>query len=598
MDLTIDEKLLRNTIDSSMDLIQVFKTVRDEHGEIIDFIWILTNKTAEKFYGDVVGKRLLTLNPDVIKEGIFDAFKKVVETGDTDESVRHYVYEQFDGWFLQSTVKQGDGVATTTKDITDIKKAEESLRESEKRFDSIANLVPDLLWASEPDGSTNWYNQRWLEYTGQRFEDALGWGWAEAIHLDDREGSAKWYAHAVETGKPLRQEHRIRRNDGEYRWFVVNATPVRDENGQVIKMYGAATDIHDSKQAEARLRESVLRAQQALSVPTVGVIFFDLEGLIYDANDAFCSMSGYTKADFTKGKVRWDDVTRPEFMQATLMSQEELRSSGKNTPYQKQYIRPDGSSWWGLFAGKRLSQNECVEFVLDITGQKQNEQRKNGFISMVSHELKTPLTSSIGYLQASHRKVAMNGDQGTARMLERASKQLWKMTTLINGFLNVARLEAGQIHIDKTRYDLALIVKEVGESLVPETRSHHIVFAPVEETWVYIDKDKIEQVFNNLISNATKYSPAHTTIQITCLKKGASVQVTVRDEGIGIGAEDQARLFDRFYRVEGQETKSIAGFGIGLYICKEVIERHGGKIGVRSTEGEGSTFWFELPILE
>jgi PAS domain S-box-containing protein len=275
-------------------------------------------------------------------------------------------------------------------DITERIHAEEALRESEKRFDSIANLVPDLLWASEPDGSTHWHNQRWLEYTGQRFEQAIGWGWVDVIHPDDRDGSAKRYAEAVRAGKHLRQEHRIRRNDGEYRWFVVNATPVRDENGQVIKMYGTATDIHDSKQAEEVLRDNEQRLQQTLSIPTVGVIFFDPEGGIHDANEAFCRMSGYTKEDFTMGKVRWDEVTPPEFMQATLTIREELHTSGENTPYQKQHIRPDGSRWWGLIAGKRLNKKECVEFVLDITEQKQNEQRKNDFISMVSHELKTP----------------------------------------------------------------------------------------------------------------------------------------------------------------------------------------------------------------
>ncbi|WP_448697878.1 PAS domain-containing protein [Mucilaginibacter sp. AW1-3] len=135
-------------------------------------------------------------------------------------------------------------------------RAEVALRDSESRLHSIANLVPDLLWDSEPDGSTNWYNQRWLEYTGQRFEEAIGWGWVDAIHPDDREGSARRYAEAVKQGKPLQQEHRIRRHDGEYRWFVVKASPVKDENGKVVKMYGAATDIHDLKQTEEALRES------------------------------------------------------------------------------------------------------------------------------------------------------------------------------------------------------------------------------------------------------------------------------------------------------------------------------------------------------
>jgi two-component system sensor histidine kinase VicK len=189
---------------------------------------------------------------------------------------------------------------------------------------------------------------------------------------------------------------------------------------------------------------------------------------------------------------------------------------------------------------------------VDITEQKQNEQRKNDFISMVSHELKTPLTSTIGYLQVSQKKVAVNGDQVTGGMLERASKQLKKMTNLVNGFLNVARLEAGQIHIDKKRFDLAVVVKEVEEGLVSEATSHQIVFAPAEETWVNIDNDKIEQVINNFISNAIKYSPLHTTIQITCLRQGTDVRVAVKDEGMGIRTEDQARLFDRFYRVEGE----------------------------------------------
>ncbi|NJM62148.1 MAG: PAS domain-containing protein [Oscillatoriales cyanobacterium RU_3_3] len=105
-------------------------------------------------------------------------------------------------------------------------RSQEALRESQARLQSIANLVPDLLWESEPDGSTNWYNQRWMEYTGQTFEQAIGWGWIDAIHPDDREGSARRYREAVEQGMLLQQEHRIRRHDGEYRWFVVNAFPV------------------------------------------------------------------------------------------------------------------------------------------------------------------------------------------------------------------------------------------------------------------------------------------------------------------------------------------------------------------------------------
>lgn len=143
-------------------------------------------------------------------------------------------------------------------------RAEEALKESDKRFQSIANLVPDLLWESDPDGSTNWYNQRWLEYTGQRFEQATGWGWTKSIHPDDREASAERYTETVDAGRPLQQEHRIRRSDGEYRWFMVSTSPVIGENGRVVKMYGAATDIHERRHAEDALRESELQYRARL----------------------------------------------------------------------------------------------------------------------------------------------------------------------------------------------------------------------------------------------------------------------------------------------------------------------------------------------
>ncbi|QJD77359.1 PAS domain S-box protein [Spirosoma rhododendri] len=175
-------------------------------------------------------------------------------------------------------------------------RAEEALRQSQKRFESIANLVPDLLWDSQPDGSTNWYNQRWLEYTGQRLEEAIGYGWTDAIHPDDRDGSAQRYAQAVAASTSLRQEHRIRRHDGSYRWFAVNATPLKDETGQVVSMYGAATDIHESKRLEATLRETDRRKDEFLAM------------LAHELRNPMATLrSGLTLLDLTTT----DETTRP-----------------------------------------------------------------------------------------------------------------------------------------------------------------------------------------------------------------------------------------------------------------------------------------------
>ena len=232
----------------------------------------------------------------------------------------------------------------------------------------------------------------------------------------------------------------------------------------------------------------------------------------------------------------------------------------------------------------------------DISDIKENEQRKNDFISMVSHELKTPLTSVISFVQVVQKKVAQNNDTVAAGMLERADRQLQKMTRMINGFLNVSRLESGQIQIDKQVFDLSLLIKEVEDETKATIFSHHFIFTSTKDIYVNADREKISQVFNNLFSNAVKYSPSGSNIYIDYTAKGEFVEVSIRDEGFGIGKEDLPRLFERYYRVKEAETNHIAGFGIGLYLCAEIIILHGGKIWVESKTGEGSTFFFTLPL--
>lgn len=235
--------------------------------------------------------------------------------------------------------------------------------------------------------------------------------------------------------------------------------------------------------------------------------------------------------------------------------------------------------------------------VADITEQRRDDQRKNDFIGMVSHEMKTPLTSLSGYLQLLRLNTGAEDGFATS-MLDKSNKQISKITTLINGFLNVSRLESGKIQIDKQRFDMAVLVKEAEEETMAMYNSHRIVFAPVGETFVTADRDKIGQVINNLISNAVKYSPLNTRIVVACVTVDGCAIVSVKDEGIGVKEEDEAKLFERYYRVNNDNAASVSGFGIGLYLCAEIIKRHEGKIWVESEVGKGSTFLFTLPLGE
>jgi len=223
------------------------------------------------------------------------------------------------------------------------------------------------------------------------------------------------------------------------------------------------------------------------------------------------------------------------------------------------------------------------------------EQQKHDFISMVSHELKTPLTSINAYIQLMQSK--SSSDQFMINTLDKVQRQVRKMSTMINSFLNVARLESGEIHLSKTDFDLDQVIADVVEDARFIYSANLIDFTTDGAKVTHADKEKLTSVVSNLISNAIKYSDYGSTIVVRSEILGDKIQVSVTDSGIGIKENDLEKLFERFYRVESTQTKTISGFGIGLYLSAEIIRRHRGRIWAESTYGTGSTFYFTLPLM-
>lgn len=234
--------------------------------------------------------------------------------------------------------------------------------------------------------------------------------------------------------------------------------------------------------------------------------------------------------------------------------------------------------------------------LMDVTIQKQDEQRKNDFIAMVSHELKTPLTSMKGYIQVVRAKTKGDEDDLTQKILQRAERQVGKMADMINGFLNIARLESGKITIDRKPIKISALMEDMVEEFSTTVTTHRILFNCKYDYMVEVDKEKLAHVINNLISNAIKYSADHSHIYVDCYSEAGNVIFRVTDEGIGISSHDLPNLFERFYRVENGQHTSISGFGIGLYLSAEIVARHGGKIWAESELGKGSAFYFSLPL--
>ena len=232
----------------------------------------------------------------------------------------------------------------------------------------------------------------------------------------------------------------------------------------------------------------------------------------------------------------------------------------------------------------------------DITEQKRDDQRKNDFIGMASHELKTPLTSLTALVQVLQLKLKASSDPFVPHALNKAHLQTKKMTSLINGFLNVSRLESGKLEVNKQPFDLTILVGEQIEEISLSVSTHTFDYEPSGPVPVFADRDKIGSVISNLLSNAVKYSPKGKLVEVHCVISGNQARVSVRDEGMGIREKDLPHIFDRYYRAGPEHTGHISGFGVGLYLSAEIIAHHDGRIWVESKQGDGSSFFFTLPL--
>ncbi|MHB1340585.1 MAG: response regulator [Coriobacteriia bacterium] len=354
----------------------------------------------------------------------------------------------------------------------------------------------------------------------------------------------------------------------------------------------AVVTIRDESALEGYRKQ----AEAILASTGDGLIVFDPDEVITYINPAACDLIGVkTRTVLGKRKSLWDlldMVAENGFDPAYDGSQ--IREVRIEKPAHRILdVRTDPVlDEQGGYLG-------YVATLHDVTAEREMGQMKNEFVSTVSHELRTPLTSIKGYID-----LILEGEAGEINEIQRDFLSIVKensdrLVQLINDMLDISRIESGRIHLKVQPLDLADMAAGVADTFaaVGDQSGHRIVVKiPEDLPRVAGDRDRVGQVLLNFVSNAIKYSPAGGVVTIRAKQDGDMVTVAIADQGIGIDKPDQKKLFTKFYRVDSSLTREIGGTGLGLSICKSIIELLGGRVGVRSTAGKGSTFWFSLPV--
>jgi len=334
----------------------------------------------------------------------------------------------------------------------------------------------------------------------------------------------------------------------------------------------------------------------------LGFIEWDDHGFARSWSKRAEEIFGWTGKEFIESQEKGSGrVYKEDLLGANIILEQLISGEVERNKIQHRNTTKDGRVIWCEWFNSVLKDKEgkvktIMSLVQDITEQKNLEWQKDNFLSIVSHELKTPLTTIKAYGQIVENMLEEKLDIETLDMIRRMSSQVNKLAVLVQDILDFTKAQKGKLMYNEAFYDFNELVKEVIEDTQKIIFTHEIKINLGKTETIFGDKNRLIQLINNLVSNAIKYSPKSSTIIVSTELQKEGIELRVQDFGIGILAQDQENVFNQFYRVNKHNQSTFPGMGIGLYICSEIIARHGGKIWVESIINKGSTFYAWLPF--
>ncbi|WP_425218144.1 PAS domain S-box protein [Tumidithrix helvetica] len=553
-----------------------------------------------------------------------------------------------------------DYFVALVQDISDRKQAEAAIKESEARFRYLADNAPVLIWMAGLDKRCFHFNKPWLEFTGRTMEQELHNGWTEGIHPDDFQFYLDTYVNVFDTHQSFSMEYRLRRFDGEFRWLLNTGIPRFDPDGEFLGYIGSCIDISDRKQtetelecrviertielneayqqvqtelaerqkAETSLRDSEQRFVSLASAAPVGIFRTDPEGNCVYVNERWCQIAGLSPKEASG--MGWANSLHIEDRE--MISAEWYLSAREKRPFRLEYRfqRGDGKVTWvfGQSVAELDAQGRVTGYVgtiTDISDRKQAEdalreanenleqrvrertqaleqltealQRSNQeleqFAYVASHDLQEPLRTITSYTQLLARKYQGNLDEKADRYIYYVVDSATRMQQLIRDLLSYSRV--GRQELKRVQLDCNILVEETKRNLQMAIDESHSIIHCGALPVITGDRTQLLLLFQNLIGNAIKYHDKATPeIEIAASQQGNHWRFAIKDNGIGIEPQYAERIFTIFQRLHTRTE--YPGTGLGLAIAKKIVERHGGQIWVESQFGQGSTFYFTLPI--
>jgi PAS domain S-box-containing protein len=498
-----------------------------------------------------------------------------------------------------------------------LQKAFDEIKKSEDRLRLVIDTIPTLVWRAGPEGIPDFLNQPALDYTGLALDQAEP-GWPRAFHPDDRKGMLQKWSAIRESGRRGWLEARLRRSDGEYRWFLFEAEPMRDEAGNIAKWYGSATDIEDRKQTEVALRDSEQRFRDYAETASDWLWETGPDHRIIRVSDHL-NAAGIAPSRLT-GLARWDIATDVEAEPEKWKRHREMLDahlpfrdfvySGVSDAGSATYFRASGKPVFdanGDFLGYRGTATDITATIrADHAEQALREAQAElahvtrvttlgELTSSIAHEVNQPLAAVIVNAEASLRWL----DREPPNLVAARRSVEWVINDSCRASEVIRRVRAlaNKTEVEKVPLDLNNVVREA-ITLVQRELSRHRVSLRTELApalpMILGDRIQLQQVIINLVMNGieamqTVTDPRRELAIRSCQDGTQGVLVSVTDCGVGISAENANRLFHAFF------TTKSSGLGMGLSICRSIVEAHGGRLTAYGNDGPGATFQFVLP---